>query len=307
METTFLTNSPKAIYSPIIKAGFLSKKGGERRNWNKRWFELRSHSLAYYNSRKADKLKGEIPLINCEVEEQEYETKTFVFVLKSSNRTYFISAFSEADMKSWIKSITKCIQSLELETNELTKPLSMSSNNITFNSPVSILQRSLSSKNIWPKKSNSQLTTSADHGTKVSSLLRSFRTENSAETNKNISTESSPICITKFELPNDLQQYSREQLVELISNLFLEQQKNTNELQILKQKSAEVVTSLKTQLLSLYSENKQIQKDLLLKDANIRKMQFKIVEANQRVVDAIPLQETTGLFIYFDQIYYLNF
>lgn len=37
---------------PLIRAGELWKKGGKRQNWKKRWFELRSHSLAYFATRK---------------------------------------------------------------------------------------------------------------------------------------------------------------------------------------------------------------------------------------------------------------
>ena len=41
-------------YVPVLKTGFIWKKGGKgggRRNWKKRWFELRSHALAYYTDR----------------------------------------------------------------------------------------------------------------------------------------------------------------------------------------------------------------------------------------------------------------
>ena len=47
--------SPEAVIKkafPLIRAGELYKKGGERQNWKKRWFELRKHSLAYFASRK---------------------------------------------------------------------------------------------------------------------------------------------------------------------------------------------------------------------------------------------------------------
>ena len=46
-------SSPTTARSPVIKAGYLYKKGGgeRRRNWTKRWFELRGHTLAYFENR----------------------------------------------------------------------------------------------------------------------------------------------------------------------------------------------------------------------------------------------------------------
>lgn len=49
------TDNNRKQHFPMVKAGHLYKKGAERHNWNKRWFELRTHSLAYYPDRKVRK------------------------------------------------------------------------------------------------------------------------------------------------------------------------------------------------------------------------------------------------------------
>jgi hypothetical protein len=52
----YIFNDEAEPFIPIIKTGYLWKKGGSRRNWKKRWFELRPHTLAYYNNRTVSQL-----------------------------------------------------------------------------------------------------------------------------------------------------------------------------------------------------------------------------------------------------------
>lgn len=51
-SNTGAQNIQQRVTNPMVKAGYLFKKGANRHNWNKRWFELRPHSLAYYQDRK---------------------------------------------------------------------------------------------------------------------------------------------------------------------------------------------------------------------------------------------------------------
>jgi hypothetical protein len=36
----------------VVKQGWLTKKGGQRRNWKTRWFVLKTNEFSYYNNKK---------------------------------------------------------------------------------------------------------------------------------------------------------------------------------------------------------------------------------------------------------------
>jgi len=40
------------VVKGVLKKGYLIKKGGKRKNWNKRWFILKESTLFYYTSRE---------------------------------------------------------------------------------------------------------------------------------------------------------------------------------------------------------------------------------------------------------------
>ena len=50
LRSSDVTISPRR--DVIVKEGWLSKKGGQRRNWNTRWCVLRPTEFAYYKSQK---------------------------------------------------------------------------------------------------------------------------------------------------------------------------------------------------------------------------------------------------------------
>lgn len=65
LRSNALESPVAAVAKPIapdavIKTGFLTKKGGVRRNWKRRWFQLTSLAIKYFESSDALILKGTI-------------------------------------------------------------------------------------------------------------------------------------------------------------------------------------------------------------------------------------------------------
>src|SRR3990167_2754552 len=89
----------------IIKEGSLEKKGAKRRNWNQRWFVLKSKYLFYYNNNTEKILKGYIYLKNCTIESSYNKKKANCFSISTTFRTFLISASTEKEMKEWIQAI----------------------------------------------------------------------------------------------------------------------------------------------------------------------------------------------------------
>ena len=314
-------------YSPVLKAGFLAKKANEKKNWHKRWFELTASSLLYYNSRKGNRLKGEIPLLNCIIEEHHsYENKPFVILLKTSTqKTFFVSAYSEGEMKSWSKSIMKSIKNItETSEKEVISPPTSPRGKGKLQKPKKGFITSSSTKS--PAKTRPTPPPPPPHHphsphsphSPTSPHPPSIDNSNNNNSNTNSNNEgigpsalrmSGGNVVPKYEVndPSQLTNYSKEQLIDIVHQLYFEYQKNNQNLNNLKQKSAEIVTSLKSQLLLSYSQNKTIKKELQVKDENIQKMQRKIVEAEQMVVDATPFQDSIGLPFQLISFYFLFF
>ena len=145
--------------------------------------------------------------------------------------------------------------------------------------------------NLEPEaKSDGKVTPKSKHSSKV----------------KRKKSEVEEVTKIKFnsQLPSqsELNSLSKDQLIEFITSLQEENENKLQEITTLKQKSYQVVNSLKSHVVNIHNQNKQIQKEILLKDANIRKVQLKIVEANQRVVDSIPFQDT-GMGLSFELLF----
>jgi len=95
------------VQSPVIKAGFLRKKGAKRRNWTKRWFELKGHSLTYFKNEKADKLKGSIVLDLAVVGKSH--RKPFGFFVRTPERILMLWPINKEERDMWIEAITSAI------------------------------------------------------------------------------------------------------------------------------------------------------------------------------------------------------
>lgn len=113
--------------SHVLKEGLLEKKGAIRRNWNNRWFVLKSGYLFYFNN-KADRiLKGFIHLTNCTVTPSFNKKKPHCFVISTALRNLMISATTEQESKQWVSAIKNATVEEERRRLEETHKLQLES------------------------------------------------------------------------------------------------------------------------------------------------------------------------------------
>jgi hypothetical protein len=117
METiSDLGATPTTSWCPVAvtKEGWMDKKGGSRRNWNKRWFVLKGCRLLYYATDKAarqdnSKEKGVIELTQHHiVQSMDHHTRCFCFTITcpATERRYEFSC-SSADIKhEWLEHVS---------------------------------------------------------------------------------------------------------------------------------------------------------------------------------------------------------
>lgn len=116
----------------VVYEGWLVKSPPERRirraKWRRRWFVLRpsgqvpqQYVLEYYTDQSYRKLKGTIDLDQCDQVDAELEVVTkskYMFDIKTSKRTYYLVADSEAVMNKWVDCICKvCGLRMRVETD----------------------------------------------------------------------------------------------------------------------------------------------------------------------------------------------
>jgi len=91
-----------------MKEGWLTKKGGNRRNWQTRWFVLKSPELSYYKNKKDAKPKGVILLGGAKVKPSNH--KQYCFGVSLHERTYLMVAKDEKEKEDWMHAIGECIK-----------------------------------------------------------------------------------------------------------------------------------------------------------------------------------------------------
>jgi len=93
------------------KAGFLTKEGGKFKTWRKRWFVLKNNVIYYSKQMNSGEL-GIIRLQNVKPEQVQNCTKKKkknCFEVETPNRTYYLVAESESEMKSWMEIIKQTL------------------------------------------------------------------------------------------------------------------------------------------------------------------------------------------------------
>jgi len=98
---------------PENKEGYLVKQGQIVKSWKKRFFFFQSE-LLYYAKSKEDRFKtiGCIPLINSTCRQTEVPGKHFSFIIETKDRSYYLVAASDREMKDWIVAVQKYIKNL---------------------------------------------------------------------------------------------------------------------------------------------------------------------------------------------------
>ncbi|XP_019402295.1 PREDICTED: differentially expressed in FDCP 6 homolog [Crocodylus porosus] len=100
------------VIEDVLKQGYLWKKGQLRRNWSERWFTLKPSSLSYYMSEERKEKKGSIVLDkHCCVEVlPDRDGKRCMFCVKTSSRTYEMSASDTRQRQEWTLAIQTAIR-----------------------------------------------------------------------------------------------------------------------------------------------------------------------------------------------------
>ncbi|KAJ0029122.1 hypothetical protein NQD34_004119 [Periophthalmus magnuspinnatus] len=98
----------------VLKQGFLMKKGHKRKNWTERWFVLRPDCVSYYTGEDQSDKKGDIILdTNCFVESlPDKDGKKCLFLVKSSQKSFEISASDKKKKQEWIQAIQMVVSLL---------------------------------------------------------------------------------------------------------------------------------------------------------------------------------------------------
>ncbi|XP_029428277.1 differentially expressed in FDCP 6 homolog [Rhinatrema bivittatum] len=100
------------IIEDVLKQGYLWKRGQLRRNWTERWFTLKPNSLSYYVSEERKEKKGNIALDrSCCVEVlPDRDGKRCMFCVKTSSRTYEMSASDSRQRQEWTMAIQMAVR-----------------------------------------------------------------------------------------------------------------------------------------------------------------------------------------------------
>jgi len=93
------------------KEGWMTKRGGKRKNWKRRWFVLIGSVLTYYKKQQKDvPPQGVVELkdardVECVIEPSTIENRNFGFRILTPSREYFICAENAQEMFEWIQSL----------------------------------------------------------------------------------------------------------------------------------------------------------------------------------------------------------
>ncbi|XP_004069491.1 switch-associated protein 70 [Oryzias latipes] len=109
-----ITEVYQELILDVLKQGYMMKKGHKRKNWTERWFVLKPSSISYYVGEDMAEKKGDILLDGgCLVEPlQDKEGKKCLFLIKSSQKSFEISASDKKKKQEWIQAIQTCVSLL---------------------------------------------------------------------------------------------------------------------------------------------------------------------------------------------------
>ncbi|KAL7312257.1 hypothetical protein PS15m_008040 [Mucor circinelloides] len=107
----------------VLIEGYLLKLG-RNKGWRKRWFVLRTDTLAYYEDDKEYSPHRIIPLHHI-IDSLEIDpvskSKQYCFKIIIPKRSYVLCASTEDDMDSWLNALVVAIRRAKKEANESTK------------------------------------------------------------------------------------------------------------------------------------------------------------------------------------------
>mmetsp|Transcript_25294 Transcript_25294/g.66145 ORF Transcript_25294/g.66145 Transcript_25294/m.66145 type:complete len:757 (+) Transcript_25294:91-2361(+) len=109
----------------VIKAGHLTKLGGTRKNWKKRWFVLTEGLVAYY-SKPNGALKGTIPVgLIAGVRRARTQaecSRKYALLVQTVDRKYQFQANNSGERDEWIEAISSVLPSKGAPTTTMDAP-----------------------------------------------------------------------------------------------------------------------------------------------------------------------------------------
>eukprot|EP00730_Choanoeca_flexa_P004299 TRINITY_DN11656_c0_g1_i4.p1 TRINITY_DN11656_c0_g1~~TRINITY_DN11656_c0_g1_i4.p1 ORF type:complete len:926 (+),score=275.08 TRINITY_DN11656_c0_g1_i4:53-2779(+) len=106
-------NMPKGS---VMKCGFVEKKGERNTAWKRRYLELSSTQLAYFEDESTASFKGSIPLLR--VHDVTNVAQERCFDVMALNRTYEFRAETEDERTDWVTAIRQCTEQLKQQHKE---------------------------------------------------------------------------------------------------------------------------------------------------------------------------------------------
>jgi hypothetical protein len=96
------------------KDGYLTKQGGSIKTWKKRWCVLKDGSIFYFKTPKDQSPKGTIELEkSSKLSETTLTKKKYAFQVQTAQRTFVITAESEACKREWMAAVNASIENLQ--------------------------------------------------------------------------------------------------------------------------------------------------------------------------------------------------
>lgn len=93
--------------SPVDKEGYLSKKSGDVKSYQRRWFVLKGNLLFYFEKKQDRDPAGLIVLESCSVQASANERHAFEISFDGpGTRTYLLVADNDEEMQSWMRSVS---------------------------------------------------------------------------------------------------------------------------------------------------------------------------------------------------------
>jgi len=101
----------------IVREGWLTKEGGKRHNWKKRWFTLGdTKQLTYYETPDKKSHKGTIDLRNAKLMPSHKKQK-HGFGIICPNRTWYLGAIDNAEREVWLDTLEDMLPRASIRTS----------------------------------------------------------------------------------------------------------------------------------------------------------------------------------------------
>ena len=88
---------------PVDKEGWLTKQGGSRKSWKRRWFVLKDSAVYYFKTKETGNALGTFSLRGAGVYTDSISRKEFAFSINTPSRTYILAADTDYARIQWME------------------------------------------------------------------------------------------------------------------------------------------------------------------------------------------------------------